>query len=36
MRVIGIDIGGSSIKGGIVEFNELDNPVIVEKNFIIQ
>ena len=31
MRVIGIDIGGSSIKGGIVEFNELDNPVIVEK-----
>lgn len=31
MRVIGIDIGGSSIKGGIVEFGQSDKPFVVEK-----
>ena len=31
MRAIGIDIGGSSVKGGIVEFRQLGTPFVVEK-----
>lgn len=31
MRAIGIDIGGSSVKGGIVEFKKAGNPTIVKK-----
>lgn len=31
MRAIGIDIGGSSVKGGIVEFRQLGTPFVAEK-----